>query len=114
MNDKTFQRHHPINQATIHRLQKSGWCLYQVEVKDTAPPKVYLFDFDDRAHETGRRPHFLGDTLIDYVWAKNPNDAATATAELRLALMARGEWHPCLSKSLRDYKRIEIRIRLQT
>lgn len=114
MNDETFQRHHPITHATIQRLQKSGWSLYQVEVKHTAPPKVYLFDFNDPAHETDRRPHFLGDTLIDYVWAKDPNDAATATAELRLALMASGEWHPSLSKSQRDYKRIEIRLRPQT
>jgi hypothetical protein len=114
VSDQTFQRRHPITRATIEQLQKAGWSLYQVEVKDATPPKVYLFDFDDPAHETDRRPHFLGDMLIDYVWAKNPNDAATAIAELRLALMARGEWHPSLSKSRRDYKRIAIRLRPQT
>jgi hypothetical protein len=114
VSNPAFQRHHPITQATLQRLHKDGWSLYQVEVKDATPPKVYPFDFDDPAHETDRRPHFLGDVLIDYVWAKDPNDAATATAELRLALMASGEWHPSLSKSRRDYKRIEIRLRPQT
>lgn len=98
----------------MQRLQKCEWSLYQVEVKDATPPKVYLFDFDDLAHETDCRSHFLGDMQIDYVWAKNPDDAATATAELRLALMASGEWHASLSRSRRDYKRIEIRLRPQT
>jgi hypothetical protein len=95
----------------VQRLHKAGWSLYQVEVKDATPPKVYPFDFDDPVHETDRRPHFLGDMLIDYVWAKNPEDAATATKELRLALVASGEWHLSLQKSLQDYKRIEIRTR---
>jgi hypothetical protein len=114
VSDRTFQRRHPITRAAIEQLHKAGWSLYEVEVKDTAPPKVYLFDFDDPDHEEDRRPHFLGDTLVDYVWAKNPQDAATATKELRLALVASGEWHPSLKKSLHDYKRIEIRIRPQT